>query len=398
MFRKPRDQLIVTSQSPVHPSIGRPPTPSSADSKSPIPSITQARTMASNPLTPVLGRSQTIVRSAVGNRTMSAGKAKGKANGSILSFFKKAETPFSPESTPKGEQSSLFFEDNSIKSAHISPTQPPTPPRENGEMSPDKTALRYNEDSRAVKRRRTSDCGVPLAAEDMREAGDKGHSNDSTEWATAPSSISSLAAMEPIPANLNGEYSLQKKEDLPVDTHIGESPNAKASNSNPGNGPFVEDPESEDEMIRHWTASAFEKPKSSENYPMEGVPPLVQQNSEPLEASISNIPSLHREGTSVVGGDGFEGMEDFIDDEFPENGEEYMERVWMKEQEGLELGLEDDSMGDDSLEGKEELDETPDIERIAQEDDGSSSCPMCSESLQGITIEVSYFESCEQTT
>jgi len=392
MFRKPRDQPTATSQSLTVPSIGRPPTPPFAERKSTIRSATPTRTMASKPPTPVLGRSQTTVRSTGGNRTIPAGKAKGKINGSILNFFKKAESTLDPESIPKEEQASLFFEDSDIKSKIVSPFQIPTPPRENGETSPDKAAPRYNEDPRAVKRRRTSDYGVSMVAEDAGEAGDERHSDSLGGATIGPSSVDSGTA------NPDEEYGPQKKEDWLDDTPAEESPYAKAANKNPGNGPFVEDPESEDDMIRHWTSSAFENPKPSGKLLLDEVSLPARVKSELTENSVEIVPSLNREGTSIVGGDGFEGMEDFIDDEFPEDGEEYMERLWMKEQEGLELGVEDESLGDDPLEMKGASNDTASPEDPAQGDDGASSCPLCSESLEGITPEVSHSERFNVTT
>lgn len=383
MFRKPRDQPAVTSQSPILPYTGRPPTPPSADFKSPPPLTPQVRTMASKPPTPVLGRSQTTVRGVGGSRITPAGKAKGKANGSILSFFKKTETPFNTEPAPKEEQTGLFFEDSNIKSKHVSPTQTRTPPRENGDISLDKAALRYNEDLRAVKRRRTSEHGMLKAVEDAEEAGDERGSKSPDAGATRPSPVDSG------PANHVMGHSPEKAGGLLVNTATKEQFDVEASNNKLGNGPFVEDPESDDDMIRHWTASSFEEPKPLGKLLIEEVSPPARLKSEPSEDNVRNVPSLHREGTSIVGGDGFEGMEDFFDDEFPEDGEEYMERLWMEEQQGLELGLEDDSIGDD-LKGKS--DDTPGLEKPAQGDEGTSACPICNESLEGFTPEVSHSE------
>jgi DNA cross-link repair 1A protein len=386
MFRKPRDQPTAASQLSMVPSIGRPPTPPFAEPESTTRSATPGRTMTSKPPIPVLGRSQTTARSTGSNRTIPAGKAKGKINGSILNFFKKAESTLDPDSVPKEEHASLFFEDSFMKSENVSPPQIPTPPQESGETSPDKAALRYNEDQRAVKRRRTSDHGVAMAAEHVGEAGDKRHSDSLDGPTTGPSSVDSGAA------NPDGKYGPQKKEDWLDNTPTEESPNAEACDKNLANGPFVEDPESEDDMIRHWASSAFENPKSSGKLLLDEALVPARVDSELPENNFETVPSLHREGTSIVGGDGFEGVEDFIDEEFPEDGEEYMERLWMKEQEGLELGVEDEGLGDDLLEMKGETDGTTSPGDPAQGDDGASSCPICSESLEGITSEVSHSE------
>ena len=341
------------------------------------------------PLIPVLGRSQTTIRSAGGNRFTPAGKAKGKANGSILSFFKKAETPLGHDPVAKDEQTSLFFEESDTRGEHVSHTQMPTPPRENVDVSPDKSTLRYNEDLRAVKRRRTSEHNTSTTVDDVAEAGDEQRS-DSLDGATTRRLPTDSGH-----STHNGDHSPQKDGDSLVDISTEEHLNATASKSNPGNGPFVEDPESDDDMIRHWTRSAFEDPKPLEEVLSDEASPLAIMKCESSKNSAGNVPSLYREGTSIVGGDGFEGMEEFIDDEFPEDGEEYMERLWMKEQEGLELGLEDDSMGDSP---KEEPNDTADLGSTLHGDDATSSCPICSESLQGITPEVGCSEDFYKST
>jgi len=100
------------------------------------------------------------------------------------------------------------------------------------------------------------------------------------------------------------------------------------------------------------------------------------------DARASPIPTFKREATSYGEVNDFDGIEDFPDDEFPEEGEEYMERRWMQEQAELELGLEeDDEPGGVNNEIKQE-DAGNDDQPISPE---APSCPLCGVALVGVT-------------
>lgn len=101
-----------------------------------------------------------------------------------------------------------------------------------------------------------------------------------------------------------------------------------------------------------------------------------------MDAPVSSIPTFKHEPTSYGDVNDFDGIEDFADDEFPEEGEEYMERRWMEEQAEMEMGLEDD----DEPGGV--------IDIVKQETEGNNdqsptadtpSCPLCGVHLVGIT-------------
>ena len=102
------------------------------------------------------------------------------------------------------------------------------------------------------------------------------------------------------------------------------------------------------------------------------------------EASLSeapHVPSLNRESTSVVETDEFDGIEDFIDDEFPEEGEEYMERLWMDQEGLLDLDTEDGGVAikQDTV---AEVDTTTKSEEV-------EICPLCAISFEGVSPNVS---------
>ena len=120
--------------------------------------------------------------------------------------------------------------------------------------------------------------------------------------------------------------------------------------------------------------------------PAELVLPLetLEQRDRMTSASaarVSPTATLKRETTSYGEINDFDGIEDFADDEFPEEGEEYMERRWMQEQAELELGLEED----DEPGGKNDFKQ----EDAGNDDQANSpeapSCPLCGVALVGIT-------------
>ncbi|KAG9743519.1 DRMBL-domain-containing protein, partial [Aureobasidium melanogenum] len=117
-------------------------------------------------------------------------------------------------------------------------------------------------------------------------------------------------------------------------------------------GPFMEESDSEDEGINDTTPDIGSTTIKTE--PRE-PPPLIHQ---PTSASVADLDNF---------GD-FEATDDFEDDVFDE-GEEYVERLWMEqEQIKLENG-EDDSFQDDPIDTSEA---------------DAPTCPICSVSLAGV--------------
>lgn len=337
MFRKPRDAVAqIAIETPIKPSTGRPPTPPLSAVQPNLQDNTSPVMSMMNSTTPPVGRTRALPKNNA--RTPSfAGKAKGKPNGSILNFFKKADSilPFNVSVTE--EEDSLFLQDSPGKHETKVPVQTPTPPREYGhpESSPsmliytaaDQESSRLNEDSMPVKRRRVD----------------------------GPPSRSSS------------------------------SPNIKVE-AGPKTGPFLEDSDSGHEMVKHESRSidsesegqgdqASTTPKSELD--VEEEPPAIDSKNSPP------VPSLQRENTSMVDSDDFEGIEDF-DDEFPEEGEEFLERQWMEEQKELELGFEDEEIGQDPGGEKDTLENAKDD----IQDPGAASCPICSGSFAGLTDQV----------
>ncbi|CAD0089822.1 unnamed protein product [Aureobasidium vineae] len=117
-------------------------------------------------------------------------------------------------------------------------------------------------------------------------------------------------------------------------------------------GPFMEESDSEDEGVDDTIPNDVPVTIKTEVKP---PPPLIHQ---PTSASVADQDNF---------GD-FEATDDFEDDVFDE-GEEYVERLWMEQEQIKQEAGEDDSFQDDSFE-------------ISDAD--ASTCPICSVSLAGV--------------
>ena len=295
------------------------------------------------PSTPLLARSKTAPK--VSNRTSSSAiKAKPNTNGNILSFFQKAGPTVrtqKSEALIKAEES-LFLDDDDFgtgpKLGKV--VQTPTPPKEYNEYEDLPTAysweveetetMRYNEDDIPVKRRKTEDA-----------------SKRST-----PSPGVNAGAKKKLFFSRMETSDDQDMEDTPA---IGIE--AEACNN------------------------------SSIATPDAEVAPKDEVANETKTANP--IPSLKQECTGYAEVNDFEGVGDFIDDEFPEEGEEYLERRWMQEQADLEMGLEEDDEGTSS-DGKAIKEEVEVDTEIVMHNEEATSCPICFASLTGITDQVGF--------
>jgi DNA cross-link repair 1A protein len=107
--------------------------------------------------------------------------------------------------------------------------------------------------------------------------------------------------------------------------------------------------------------------------------------TKPEVAYSQPIPPLKHEPTSIEAENGFEDMEDFIDDEFPEEGEEYLERKWMEEHGNFEPIL-NEAEPEDIAEPRTKFNED-DIAPV-QPETLNPACPVCNRSLDGLTDQV----------
>jgi len=337
MFRKPREPPApVASEPPLRPSTGRPPTPPRSTGKEAQPAATATTySPADSTSTPLIGRTKMLPKRTPASAWKSKVKANG--NGNIMSFFKKAESGGTSGAAVKEEEESLFVDERPVKVKENVLIQIPTPPRDDIlqdriDFSRDNSPIsRYNEDVLPSKRRKT----------------------DGT----------ALTTSKPL---------------------VGESPEA------PTKGPFADDSESDevDTMILKRPLLADDENVVAKDE--ERSTPTRATEYRPVDANAEDFPPprLKRETTSIGGANEFDGLGDFIDDEFPEDGEEHIERRWMEEQEELEMGLEDDDH--EGTIGADRLPEEPrDPTTIVPNGDASASCPICGGSTAGMTEQAS---------
>lgn len=282
---------------------------------------------------PLLGKSKSTSKK---NSAPIAGKGRGKGNGNIMSFFKKAE--FVETSSLGGadqeNEEGLFLEEGPVKTTE-KPMQTPTPPRD--EDSPNEVDMlatgsplsRYNEDALPNKRRRIQD--------------------------------------------IEGQSSLETR--------------AKALPQ----GPFVDDSDTDDEPLGASSGGSdttFVDEHRSVTETRSSAPPSNTKSADEDSKTVP-VPFLKRESTSIGERDDFDGLEDFIDDEFPEEGEEFMERRWMEEQAELDMGFEEDQEvnGDTTEEAKQQDIQEP--ASLSVQDPESTCCPICGGSTGNMAEQVS---------
>ena len=270
---------------------------------------------------------------------MGTGKGKSKPNGNIMSFFKKAESSGATVTGFKEEDEGLFIEESPVKGGAILPFQTPTPPWEEYSMetwpkdaemdSVDSPLSRYNENIVSSKRRRTDDT---------------------------------------------------PRQSPPVDL---EKPA-------PTRGPFIDDSDSDDDQGKLpglCTLEAISYENQWEPAVRHNTPANERQPSGKDSVGVA-VPSLKREMTSIGEGNEFDGIDDFIDDEFPEEGEEYLERRWMEEQAEFEEGSEEDGQVMEDNTTDVELANPSDAIGIMPQDAKSSSCPICGGNTAGLSDQV----------
>ncbi len=285
--------------------------------------------------TPLQGKTKTPAKKP---STTGVGKWKGKSNGNIMSFFKRAESSGVTVADLKEEDEGLFMEDSPAKGNANMLLQTPTPPREEISMETwpgdvemdivDSPISRYNENAVPNKKRRTID----------------------TPRQSPPTDPAKLA---------------------------------------PTRGPFVDDSDSDDEQVKPPSLVTLESMDHENDFEsvVRDTTPYGKRQAPEKDAVGMQVPSLKRETTGTAEVNEFEGIEDFIDDEFPEEGEEYLERRWMEEQAEFEEGLEEEgqAMEDDGvvMESRDLRDATG-----ALQDAEASSCPICGGNTTGLNDQV----------
>lgn len=149
-----------------------------------------------------------------------------------------------------------------------------------------------------------------------------------------------------------------------------------------------EDDEDKSDSVKTESGEALQRPFSSTALHKQDPTTLIREGVDILEKDSSRtdistpvppVPTFKREPTSYADAQDYDGMDDFIDDEYPE-GEEYMERRWMEEQAELEMDLEDDDEAMNTPTGGHDRKGQPE-KTISGEEESLASCPICGRNL-----------------
>ena len=300
----------------------------------------------SSSTTPLLGRSKTLPKKT----PALAGKIKGKSNGNIMAFFKKAEAKDTTIAATEEGDDGLFVKSVDEVLDLGGPTQTPTPP----------------------------------------------HDTDSEAYEDAI-----LTSISPL-SRYNEEYGSSKRRKIEDDA----SRHSSGRDSTPTHapkGPFLDDSDDEVESIRPLQIDLSENPEVHDrdsppiDWNMEGS--ASREKSAEKHPDVFMIPSLKHESTSTGGQDGFDDMDDFMDEEFPEDGEEYMERRWMEEQAEMEAEMETEMETENQAEMEQnegdgvgivsalEMKKAQVDTVVLPQDGAASTCPICGGNTTGLTDE-----------
>ena len=308
MFRKPREEFEESTLASVAPVRPSVGRPPTPPSPSGR-STKRATTMASTAtISPAPMPLIGRNKTAVRKPPTPATRGKGMANGNIMSFFKKSG---SGAMASNEEDEGLFFESGSLPDGEAEPAQIPTPPQD----SPSKEK-------------------------------------------TYPEPIDQVT---PTPTHRFNEDAGPVKRRR---TDGGAEPESQSR------GPFLDDSDEEQPEPK--------APSKEEllNDPIESFEDVeieaqgTEESQKETDSPNTTLPTLKHESTSMGNIDEFDGIEDFIDDEFAEEGEEFLERRYMQEQAEMEQTIEDD----DPTEGDAQLE---DCSTVLPSNTKVSSCPIC---------------------
>ncbi|KAF2151371.1 DRMBL-domain-containing protein [Myriangium duriaei CBS 260.36] len=356
MFRNPRENAEKLSTEYIQPSVGRPPSPPTARTCGSIaaardvkiePQRPNMATVSSTTI-PTIGRGSTNPKKSNANSNK---QAKGKPNGSILTFFKKAEDVDEDLFVPsRGMGMSSATTENKASS----PAQPRVSGRIRSLGQDEEKGEQYHENGNSVKKRK-------LSHENASEQGENHSYSD-------------------------GALSTDQFEQLTAKGFALGGNDVKQSQTRKSTALFMEDSDSDEESPA--TAVKQESVISSDK---AIVAPAQQRPVTPQKIATTNgnieddaPPSLKREETSMAGpGDfaDFQDMGDFEEDLF-EEGDEFVERRWMEEQARLEA----EQAGLDGNNGFGDYSEQATLEPSAaecSEVDAAPACPICNIALAG---------------
>lgn len=362
------------------------------------------------------------------NKKAAPTKSSGKGNSSILSFFKKVDSPLKDDSIflTQGSQPNPLAVRSRLSPDILDATL--------DDIYGDNNDQRFNEAAGPVKKRKTSN-GSTLSGTNLNEEEEDVAMGNSAatkipeddilaEGACSPPPPQAPAASKtkskkpkrkgPFLSDSESDYEIDHKTDKAnqaaalgaekreLRTRVLKQPDSNEvvetvpidQNAIVANKPVVPEVASVESVLyrrrtRVPVAKAQAKwealqPQSSRSSSCSSSDrDSIKNKSSPRESPMqdtpiaANIPTLKKEATSIDEWSKFDDFEEFPDDEFAD-GEEFVERKWMEEQARLEAaegGEEDEFNGFDD----------GDLDGIVAGEEMTASCPICNTSLGGIT-------------
>ncbi|KAJ9500739.1 DNA cross-link repair protein PSO2/SNM1 [Exophiala xenobiotica] len=363
MFRNPRGNATVNPSEALLPSTGRPPTPPATGSSKQLtssPYFASTTTKASSmSKTPILGRQPAT-------KIPSSKKGAFRQNQSILQFFGKADK--NDQNGIEKDSVPLFFKD-----AHQSVEKPAAldwVPNGTGHNEQG----RYNEDETPVKRRRTSQDGDFIVRTPSPECA---------------SSLSEVEAKVQVQNNVKAEKSKKQRGGFLDDSSDEEEEGWAATVDEVAGQSRLPDKPGEsgvDATDDIDTETGFNTTRVPLKPPDFSLGENADHDRHKRTGTVQTVPELAHEETSMFNPGDF-GEEEFVDDEFYEGGEEFMERRWMEEQREMGLDFDEDSKSESGADSvwTPRSNVEDDMQLDVEQDNGVSRCPLCSGSMEGLS-------------
>ncbi|KAI9838590.1 MAG: hypothetical protein M1819_004903 [Sarea resinae] len=417
MFRKPRENDFTPPTS-VKPSTGRPPTPPQSSENTHRPPQNAVAMASRQPTKPLsakpTGNSNSAGRTRKGT-LLSNGKIKPKPNSSILTFFKKVESPVKP-AVANGDDDELFYVDDA-SAVPPSRARSPTPDplfeeqkqdradsdAKSGQEIDSSAVSRFNENTSSVKRRKKFDTGSFLGDtagglfvdDDAREDDISGNPSalpQDAELARANKEAQVGKGCSPPPPELNeimtgnvaqndSELSDSKQSTYPDAAKPELQPPKKRMGGRISlGGRTISGNNLGKSILRPRSSNSQTLDSQHQPYSNEPSP-----NRSPDQPAIPLKPPLKHESTSVKEDGQFDEIEGFGNDEDPDD-EDFLEKQSMEEQKRLEMA--ENGLLEDGFEGG--LDDLPikdddsDTELFIPFEESGPTCPICNSSLSGV--------------
>ena len=385
MFRKPRENDSLSADTPIKPSIGRAPDGTQSERK-PSPTMS-TRKSSTKPLTPQSNpRTQVPIIGRQGTKKVAYSKAGGKANGSILNFFKKVDSPSKDAGT-------LFLSQDSAVAPRydLDRTRSPSPgifdeeEREDLYSELDGSENRFNESIVSVKRRKLSvgseieelpswdsnGSDAALASARGSEPMENGHGPEAGisvgDGCTSPPPQARVGTTKSNPRRIGGFLDDSESEDEGVDFKNIELENQSGLETTYDGSNFDQDSLAQQLP----TANRSAKYQPDEQYEIPIRVPVFSETESVLSINGVGTPPLKKGSTSFDYFEGFDDLEDFPEDDEFADGEEFVERKWMEEQVRLEAA--ENGFTDEGLESG------------IPQDEVTACCPICQGNLNGLT-------------